>query len=131
PLVTTSTAPDLLTNFGALRQTGTVGLTAANNKITFPGLNGGRFTFGAAPSWFLPVEMSIFGVTGTHYQAFASDGTGSPLIARPAFGVNLNRDNTPGFLSIFPTSKNQQIVYLASFPFLARGGVKTVETSNL
>lgn len=131
PYVTTSTAPDFTGNFGALRQPTTVGLTAANNRINYPGASGGRFTFGAAPSWFLPIELSIFAVSTTHYERIASDGLGNPLIARPAFGVDLNRDNIPGFLSIFPTTKNQQIVYLASFPDLARGGVKTVATSTL
>ncbi len=131
PLVTTSSAPDLLNNFGAIRQSATVPLVAADHKINYPGASGGRFTFGAAPAWFLPIEMSIWGVNTTEYSRIRSDATGAPLIARPMFGVNLNRDNTPGFLTIFPTSRNQQIVYLAAAENLARGGVKTIATSTL
>lgn len=131
PLVTTSSAPDLTNNFGAIRQSATVPLLAGDNKISYPGASGGRFTFGAAPSWFLPIEVSIFGVNATKYSRISSDVTGAPLIARPVFGVNLNRDNTPGFLSLFPTSRNQQIVYVAAIENLARGGVKTIATSSL
>ena len=120
----------LVNNFGVIRQTAAVP-PCVGQQITYPGAGGGRFTFGAAPSWFLPIELSIWGVTATKYSLIASDATGSPLIARPIFGVNLNRDNTPGFLSIFPTSKNQLIVDVAALPNLARGGVKTVATSNL
>jgi hypothetical protein len=119
PLVTTTSAnpPDITRTFGAFYQHETVPLFGGNG-LSQGALNGARFTVGAAPNWFLPVEFNAFIVQGGRVNTFKSDAFGEPiLIARPINAIQL--------------PQNQHVSFVAAFPELVRGGVKIENTTKL
>lgn len=104
PLVTFSTPT------GEIREFGLGGLDGN-------ALSGGRFSMGAAPDWFYPVEFNIFGMRQriTNF-ASASDPTGRPLLVRPVVATNL-----------IP----RDVVFVSSFPDLAAGAIEINSSSLL
>lgn len=114
---TTADPPDITRTFGAFFQHETVPLLGGSG-LQAGGLNGARFTAGIAPSWFLPMEFSIFTIGNQKLYKFQSDANGeSILIARPVTAVQLPINN--------------QVSYLAAFPELVRGGVRVDTSTNL
>jgi hypothetical protein len=116
PLVTTSSTPDLNTNFGALGQSGTTVLYGANglDNNTLSGflISGGvNFT----QDWALEFNYFFSEQTIGNFAA-NSDAGGNPVLARPVFLV------TP------PAGEG---VYVSSFPGETTGGVRIYSQSRL
>jgi len=115
PLVTTG-PPDVITG-GVLGQPGT-GVLFGNAPLDFGDSGGGRWTLG----WWCDVEQH-YGIEATGFvlerraEIFnaSSDGTGTPVIARPFIDAQLGTER-----SVF-----------AAFPGLFSGGVSVAATDQL
>ncbi|HYV35599.1 MAG TPA: BBP7 family outer membrane beta-barrel protein, partial [Gemmataceae bacterium] len=116
PLLSSSTAPDVNSNVGAIGESATV---IPGNQQSFDLRHplGVSATFGFSPTveWKVPLEVNLLYL---HEQSNAiaahSDIVGNPLLARPIFSTAAGQEG--------------EKVYLSSFPGLAAGGV-TVDTS--
>jgi hypothetical protein len=111
PLVTTSTAPDLITDFGALFQPHTVVLVGPGRR-SYSDLNGGRVTFGVAPGFLPPMEISGWSFH-RDLLIFNSTSDGSFLLARPVQLVN----------QPLITAVGTQAAYIAGAPGVGQGGI--------
>jgi hypothetical protein len=115
-LVTTDTAPNSSTDFGALGQPHTMVLLGSGpfNQGHIPG---GRLTAGFCPGFFLPVEISAFSVQRSQslFEAASTGAAGSPVLARP----------------VLASQNGEESVFLGGFPGLAAGGISVISNTNL
>ncbi len=84
PLITTSTAPSVPGDLGALGQPSTV-ILLNKGDYDYNNLDGGRVTMGMAFPWMVPFEISGFGFSRKlNLFSETSDGSaGTRLLARP------------------------------------------------
>jgi hypothetical protein len=115
-LATSSSAPSLLNNFGALGQTGTEVLYGPQ-AIDLGRLPGGRVTGGFCCGLLPPIEVSGFWLNKNNnlFSAFSDGSDASPLLARP---VNTSQTG-------------QESVFLAGFPDTIAGGIVIKSNFNL
>jgi len=100
-LATTSTAPNLANNFGALGQSGTEVLYGPQS-IDLGRLQGGRVTGGIGLGFLPPIEVSGFWLNQSNnlFSASSNGGADAPLLARPVLLSQSGQENS--FLAGFP-----------------------------
>jgi hypothetical protein len=121
-IATTSLAPDILTDFGAIGQENTQNLYGPT-EIDFGRIPGGRVTLGIAPQFMPPLEITGFSIQ-RDLTPFREESTGtglSAVLARPVLATQL-----PAQLDI-----GQETVFLAAFPGIASGSINVDATTNL
>jgi hypothetical protein len=113
-LATTSLAPNLADNFGALGQTATVPVYGPQT-IDLGQLRGGRVTAGLCLGFLPPIEISGFWLNKNNplFAAYSDGGLGGPLLARPILAAQLNQESV--FLSGFPDRVAGAIVIKSTF----------------
>jgi hypothetical protein len=115
-LVTTDTAPNSFTDFGALGQPNTQILLNSGpfNQGHIPG---GRLTAGFSPGFFFPVEISAFSLQKnlTLFSGSSQGGPNDQVLARP----------------VLSSQNNQESVFLGGFPGLAAGNIIVDTHTNL
>jgi len=84
PIVTSSTTPNINTNFGAFGQSGTVNLFGGSS-YHYGNVPGGRLTMGIATGLLPPIELSgmSFNRNLDLFSAASSGAPGSIVLARP------------------------------------------------
>jgi hypothetical protein len=123
-LITTDTAPDLGTDFGAFGQPNTAILAGGAGLHQGP-MNGIRGTFGVAPECFVPVEITGWWAHARKNTTFTSTSTTDPTGSVPVGSPELGR----AVFSLDPAVFTES-VYLASFPGLAFGQVGILSYTN-
>ncbi|HMF17549.1 MAG TPA: BBP7 family outer membrane beta-barrel protein [Gemmataceae bacterium] len=115
-LVTTDTAPNSSTDFGALGQAHTVVLLG-NNDFSNGTFNGGRLTAGFCPGFLMPIEVSAFAMQHSRslFTASSLGGSNDPVLARP----------------VFASQGGGESVFLGGFPGLAAGDISVIANTNL
>jgi Putative beta barrel porin-7 (BBP7) len=118
-LATTSLAPNLLTDFGAIGQPNTVSLLGPGGPSYGP-VQGARLTLGIAPGFVPPLEVSGF-TLNRNLNLFAASSNGTAVLARPvqlANQLNLVGAGTPS-------------VFLSAFPGVGSGSITAASRFNL
>jgi hypothetical protein len=115
-LVTTDTAPNAQTDFGALGQPHTV-ILLGSGTFDDGTLHGGRLTAGFCPGFLPPIEVSGFAMQRSRslFTGSSLGGPNDPVLARPVLSVQ----------------NNQESVFLGGFPDLAAGNISVISNTNL
>jgi putative beta barrel porin BBP7 len=115
-LVTTDTAPNAKTDFGALGQAHTQVLLNSGPFSQNP-VQGGRLTAGFCPGFFMPIEVSGFALQKSQslFTAISNGGPNDSVLARP----------------ILSSQNGQESAILGSFPGLAAGSISVISNTNL
>lgn len=123
-LVTTSTAPDLTTNFGAIDQANTVSLFG-HQTLRYGVLQGNRLTLGIGGGMFPQGEISGFWFNrqDSFFNLSSSAAANAPVLARPVFATQLANQQGLG--------QGQEVAFLSGFPNAVAGNVHVQGSFNL
>ncbi|MBI3411090.1 MAG: BBP7 family outer membrane beta-barrel protein [Planctomycetes bacterium] len=121
PLITTSLAPNLTNNFGALNQTATQ-IVLDSGNFNIGEVLGGRVTMGVALGYLPAIEGTGFWLN-RNQRLFSANSDGGMVLARPLFLSNFDD----------PTFGNPPLpsAYIISFPGSVNGGIQVQSNLNL